>query len=133
MPFDLDECKRALRAAKRNLRISQDYHSSKPSAVGTRIPVHSRFGKVNQQGISKTHVSRRVELDAGKPQVIVKRVLLESEAEKRAAVLALWQEAADWSRKGNGHGIYGGARHRWIAGKLGLTVREVCLLLGKNK
>lgn len=133
MAFNYDEFRKAFAAAKRNLRISQDYHTSKPNPIPTRIPIHSRFGKVNQQGISKVSVSRRVELDAGKPQVIVKRILLESEIEKRAAVLALWQEAADWSRRRDGHGIYGAARHSWIAGKLGLTLREVRFLLGKTK
>lgn len=133
MGIDYEEFRKAFIHAKKNLRISQDYHISKPSAIGTYIPVRGHKRRVTQKGITRTHRVRQTELDAGKPQVVVKRILLESEVEKRAAVMALWQEAADWSRKRDGHGIYGGARHRWIAGKLGLTVREVCLLLGKNK
>lgn len=128
MTFDYPRFRKAFAAAKRNLRISQDYHSSKPTAVGTRIPVHGHKRQVTQQGITRTHRVRLTELAAEQSAALD---LPDDPIEKQKweSVWAADREAAIMCSKGK-H-LYGESRLRWISGHTGVLLSEVRYILRK--
>lgn len=114
-PFDLDECKRQLRAAKRNLNIAASHHDSKPSAVGVKVPIKGKFGRTNQQGITKTYVMREIEaVDHSSPSPEPTYEYLQWQR-----VMAAQQEVSEIVARKHIHMDFE-ARVRWIAGRAGV-------------
>lgn len=115
MPFDLDATKRALRALKRNLHISQQRIGDRPMMVDVRIPIHAKWGETNQQGETKVHVIREIEAVDHRPPPSTQS-----------------HEYLEWQRMVEAHNevcamcarkrihLDREARTRWIAGRAGV-------------
>ena len=96
-------------------------------AISTYIPVKSKTNQTKIDGTQPTVKPRTTEIEALRVRFIPVTKVAFTELEKQRLIFEADAQAAYLCSKGK-H-LYGGARKRWIAGQVGVTVREVKLHL----